>query len=115
MFTSNSAKKMSPVSSLSNGKFCSVAGISNFGHNGSTFFASSEGLGPKMVFIGKQQNSMHFKLFFEYIMWPILPYSPFCFSPPKGRHFKGQQKELQDLATLTNFNRNLLRCFMEEK
>ena len=37
------------------------------------------------------------------------------FSPPKRRHFKGQQKKLQDLAPLTNLNRNLLRCLMEEK
>ena len=63
-FTSSSAKKISPVSSLPTGKFCSVAGILNFGHNGSTFFASREGLGPEMVFIGKQQNSMYFKLCF---------------------------------------------------
>ena len=62
ILTSNLAKKMCPVSSLPTGNFCSVAGISNFGHNGSTFFASSEGLSSKMVFIAKQQSSMHFKL-----------------------------------------------------
>ena len=65
IFTSNSAKKMSPVSSLPTGTFYSVEGISNLGHNGSTFFASGEGLDPKMFFIGKQQNSIHFKLCFD--------------------------------------------------
>ena len=52
---------------------------------------------------------------FWYIMWPSSSYSSFCLSPPKSRNFKGQQKELLDLPPLTNFNRNLLRWFMEEK
>ena len=83
-FTSNSAKKMSPVSSIPTGKFCSVAGISNFGHNGSSFFCSSEGLDPKMVFIGKQQNSMHFKRCFGIQCGLACRILPFVFRHQKG-------------------------------
>ena len=77
----------------------------------------AQGVGRKMISVLSANNRIQCTSSFVsiYNVACSLTYSSFCFSPPKRRHFKGQQKELQDLTPLTNFNRNLLRFFMEEK